>query len=105
MVSMVSCLDSNSSLCCRICLLGNRSLKNDKFDKCVKTEVVNNETQTTLLWAAFCNGSQLNATCDEYFSLNNVTETPGIPGLLSGVITGEPRTDLVLQVRGTWSYR
>uniref|UniRef100_A0A8C5C957 Solute carrier family 12 member 7a n=1 Tax=Gadus morhua TaxID=8049 RepID=A0A8C5C957_GADMO len=69
-----------------ICLLGNRSMKNDKFDKCAKTELVNNETQTTLLWALFCNGSHLNATCDEYFTLNNVTEMPGIPGLLSGVI-------------------
>jgi potassium/chloride transporter 4/5/6 len=65
-------------------------MKNDKFDKCAKTELVNNETQTTLLWALFCNGSHFNATCDEYFTLNNVTEMPGIPGLLSGVIKGEP---------------
>ncbi|KAK0140582.1 Solute carrier family 12 member 7 [Merluccius polli] len=70
-----------------ICLLGNRSLKNENFDKCMKKEVVNNVTQTTLLWGLFCNGSHLNATCDEYFNLNNVTEMPGIPGLLSGVIT------------------
>ncbi|KAG7262041.1 hypothetical protein CRUP_015989 [Coryphaenoides rupestris] len=70
-----------------ICLLGNRSLKNENFDKCLKTELVNNVTQTTLLWGLFCNGSHLNATCDEYFTLNNVTEMPGIPGLLSGIIT------------------
>ncbi|CAL8276828.1 unnamed protein product [Lota lota] len=69
-----------------ICLLGNRSLKNEKFDKCLKTEVVNNVTQTTLLWGLFCNGSHLTAICDDYFNLNNVTEMPGIPGLLSGVI-------------------
>jgi len=70
-------------------LLGNRSLKNENFDKCLKTELVNNVTQTTLLWGLFCNGSHLNATCDDYFTLNNVTEMPGIPGLLSGIITGE----------------
>ncbi|XP_071756645.1 solute carrier family 12 member 7-like [Centroberyx gerrardi] len=69
-----------------ICLLGSRSLKNDNFDKCLKTEVVENMTHTTKLWRLFCDSEHLNATCDEYFIKNNVTEIQGIPGLLSGVI-------------------
>ncbi|CAB1326295.1 unnamed protein product [Coregonus sp. 'balchen'] len=69
-----------------ICLLGNRSLQNHNFEKCVKTEVIKNVTYTTKLWELFCDSSHLNATCDEYFTLNNVTEIQGIPGLLSGVI-------------------
>ncbi|KAK3531811.1 hypothetical protein QTP70_029726 [Hemibagrus guttatus] len=71
----------------QICLLGNRTLKNIEFDKCMKTEVINNITYTTDLWKLFCNSSFLNATCDEYFTQNNLTEIKGIPGLLSGVIT------------------
>ncbi|KAM4623915.1 solute carrier family 12 member 7-like [Polymixia lowei] len=69
-----------------ICLLGNRSLENHNFEKCLKTEVVKNVTYTTDLWALFCDSRHLNASCDEYFSLNNATEIQGIPGLLSGVI-------------------
>ncbi|XP_061653450.1 solute carrier family 12 member 7-like isoform X2 [Phyllopteryx taeniolatus] len=69
-----------------VCLLGNRSLKNENFQVCAKTETVNNQTLTTDLWRLFCNSEHLNATCDDYFSLNNVTEIPAIPGLLSGVL-------------------
>ena len=46
-------------------------------------------THTTQLWGLFCDSAALNATCDEYFTLNNVTEIQGIPGLLSGVISGQ----------------
>uniref|UniRef100_A0A671WR32 Solute carrier family 12 member 7a n=1 Tax=Sparus aurata TaxID=8175 RepID=A0A671WR32_SPAAU len=67
-----------------VCLLGNRSLRNDKFDTCAK--LLKNDTGTTELWRAFCNSSHRNATCDEYFELNNLTEMQAIPGLLSGVI-------------------
>lgn len=70
-------------------MLGNRTLNNLQFDKCNKTEVINNITYTTDLWKQFCNSTFLNATCDEYFTQNNVTEINGIPGLLSGVISGE----------------
>lgn len=73
----------------RICVLGNRTLNNLKFDKCMKTEMINNITNTTDLWMQFCTSSLLNATCDEYFVQNNLTEIKGIPGLLSGVITGD----------------
>ncbi|XP_069367432.1 solute carrier family 12 member 7-like isoform X2 [Paralichthys olivaceus] len=59
-----------------VCLLGNRSLKNEKFETCTKTE----------LWPLFCDSEYPNATCDEYFILNNLTELQAIPGLLSGVI-------------------
>lgn len=71
-----------------VCLLGNRTLRTDMFETCAKTITVKNQTLTTKLWSTFCNSSYLNATCDEYFNLNNVTEMPAIPGLLSGVIKG-----------------
>lgn len=48
-----------------------------------------NVTVATKLWELFCDSPHLNATCDEYFIINNVTEVPGIPGLTSGVILGE----------------
>ncbi|XP_074135272.1 solute carrier family 12 member 7 isoform X2 [Sminthopsis crassicaudata] len=69
-----------------ICLLGNRTLSKRNFEVCAKTQYINYETVTTPLWALFCNSSNLNATCDEYFSQNNVTEIQGIPGIASGVI-------------------
>ncbi|XP_068558144.1 solute carrier family 12 member 7-like isoform X1 [Cebidichthys violaceus] len=65
-----------------VCLLGNRSLKNEMFETCAKTVLVKNVTVITKLSGVFCD----NATCDEYFALNNLTEIPAIPGLLSGVI-------------------
>ncbi|KAJ8374860.1 hypothetical protein SKAU_G00054400 [Synaphobranchus kaupii] len=76
-----------------ICLLGNRTLQNHNFDKCLKTEEVDNVTVTTKLWSLFCNGPELNATCNEYFTLNNVTEIQGIPGLTSGVISDNMWSD------------
>ncbi|XP_034469514.1 solute carrier family 12 member 7-like isoform X1 [Hippoglossus hippoglossus] len=69
-----------------VCLLGNRSLKNEKFETCAKTELVKNKTVTSKLWPLFCDSEYPNATCDEYFMLNNLTEIQAIPGLLSGVI-------------------
>jgi hypothetical protein len=73
-----------------VCLLGNRTLQNLNFDKCLKTEEVGNQTVGTALWALFCGGSRaLNASCNEYFVLNNVTMIQGIPGLTSGVISGQ----------------
>nr|XP_046264755.1 solute carrier family 12 member 7-like isoform X2 [Scatophagus argus] len=69
-----------------VCLLGNRSLRNDKFETCAKTQVVKNNTATTELWSVFCDSNYSNATCDDYFYFNNVTEIPAIPGLMSGVI-------------------
>ncbi|XP_049889489.1 solute carrier family 12 member 7-like isoform X4 [Epinephelus moara] len=69
-----------------VCLLGNRSLRNEMFETCAKTEVVKNKTVITELWSLFCNSKYPNATCDEYFNLNNLTELRAIPGLLSGVI-------------------
>ncbi|KAM7378796.1 hypothetical protein PAMP_004394 [Pampus punctatissimus] len=69
-----------------VCLLGNRSLKNEKFETCAKMEIVKNNTVTTKLWTLFCDSDYPNATCDEYFHLNNLTEIQAVPGLLSGVI-------------------
>ncbi|XP_061588815.1 solute carrier family 12 member 7-like isoform X2 [Cololabis saira] len=67
-----------------VCLLGNRSLKNEMFDTCTKRE--EDQTVFTNLRDLFCNSKYPNATCDEYYSLNNLTEIRAIPGLLSGVI-------------------
>ncbi|KFP98169.1 Solute carrier family 12 member 7, partial [Leptosomus discolor] len=70
-----------------ICLLGNRTLSKRSFDVCAKFTESNNETKTTTLWRLFCDSPLLNATCDDYFRLNNVTEIQGIPGIMSGVLT------------------
>ncbi|XP_019729338.1 solute carrier family 12 member 7 isoform X2 [Hippocampus comes] len=70
-----------------VCMLGNRTLQNHNFDKCLKMDMVDNVTATTQLWKLFCNGPDFNATCDEYFLNNNVTQIQGIPGLTSGVIS------------------
>uniref|UniRef100_A0A8C1RX19 Solute carrier family 12 member 7a n=1 Tax=Cyprinus carpio TaxID=7962 RepID=A0A8C1RX19_CYPCA len=73
----------------QVCLLGNRMLQNSMFDKCQKTEVINNVTTPTKLWTLFCEGDLGNATCNEYFTQNNLTVIQAVPGLLSGVISGE----------------
>ncbi|XP_029313167.1 solute carrier family 12 member 7 isoform X2 [Cottoperca gobio] len=70
-----------------VCMLGNRTLQNHNFDRCLKTDYIDNVTVTTKLWQLFCDGPELNATCNEYFNKNNVTEVQGIPGLTSGVIS------------------
>lgn len=41
----------------------------------------------TRIWTFFCQSSELNATCDDYFNLNNFSEIKGIPGLASGIIS------------------
>ncbi|XP_025780854.1 solute carrier family 12 member 7 [Puma concolor] len=69
-----------------VCLLGNRTLSRRGFDVCAKVHTVNNSTMPTALWGLFCNSSMPNATCDEYFAQNNVTEIQGIPGVASGVL-------------------
>lgn len=73
----------------RVCLLGNRTLSRRGFDVCAKVHTGNNSTMPTALWGLFCNSSMPNATCDEYFAQNNVTEIQGIPGVASGVLLGE----------------
>lgn len=73
----------------RICLLGNRTLSRHGFDLCTKVVVEGNETVGSKLWELFCTSRFLNATCDEYFTMNNVTEIEGIPGAASGLIQGE----------------
>ncbi|XP_061486689.1 solute carrier family 12 member 5 isoform X6 [Rhineura floridana] len=69
-----------------ICLLGNRTLSRHGFDTCVKMVQEGNETIGSQLWGLFCSSRFLNASCDEYFTLNNVTEIQGIPGAASGLI-------------------
>ncbi|XP_032359255.1 solute carrier family 12 member 7 isoform X2 [Etheostoma spectabile] len=70
-----------------VCMLGNRTLQNHNFDSCLKTVDIGNVTVTTKLWKLFCDGPELNATCNDYFVQNNLTEVQGIPGLASGVIS------------------
>ncbi|XP_056884270.1 solute carrier family 12 member 6-like isoform X1 [Takifugu flavidus] len=42
---------------------------------------------TTSIWKLFCNGPELNASCDKYFNSNNFSQIEGIPGLASGIIS------------------
>ncbi|XP_069507469.1 solute carrier family 12 member 5 isoform X2 [Ambystoma mexicanum] len=69
-----------------ICILGNRTLSRRGFDICAKVVQEGNETVTTQLWELFCSSRFLNATCDDYFMRNNITEIQGIPGVASGLI-------------------
>ncbi|KAG7228208.1 hypothetical protein INR49_013371 [Caranx melampygus] len=69
-----------------VCLLGNRTLLSKSYDECSKVIQIDNETVTTKLWRSFCDSEYLNATCDEYFTNNNVTEIQGIPGVTSGIL-------------------
>ncbi|XP_017265156.1 solute carrier family 12 member 5b isoform X1 [Kryptolebias marmoratus] len=69
-----------------VCLLGNRTLVSKSYDVCAKVIEIDNETITTKLWRSFCDSDSLNATCDEYFISNNVTEIQGIPGVTSGIL-------------------
>lgn len=76
--------------CCRICMLGNRTLVRDRFDVCAKTIIKGNITAPSQLWDEFClPGNMSSAHCDDYFIQNNVTEIQGIPGLGSGIIRGK----------------
>ncbi|KAK7884894.1 hypothetical protein WMY93_028017 [Mugilogobius chulae] len=70
-----------------VCLLGNRTLLSKSYDVCAKLIEIDNETITTKLWLSFCDSDALNATCDEYFTNNNVTEIQGIPGVTSGILS------------------
>uniref|UniRef100_A0A8C2ISM5 Solute carrier family 12 member 5b n=1 Tax=Cyprinus carpio TaxID=7962 RepID=A0A8C2ISM5_CYPCA len=69
-----------------VCVLGNRTLASKGFDICAKTIERGNATLTTKLWRAFCDSEFLNATCDEYFTSNNVSQIQGIPGITSGIL-------------------
>ncbi|XP_077166761.1 solute carrier family 12 member 7 isoform X6 [Paroedura picta] len=69
-----------------ICLLGNRTLSRQKDFPCAKYAVRGNTTVVTELWDLFCDGASPNATCNEYFNQNNVTQIQGIPGVASRVL-------------------
>ncbi|KAG8596485.1 hypothetical protein GDO81_001925 [Engystomops pustulosus] len=71
-----------------ICLLGNRTLSRLEFKTCAKIVETENATLPSDLWDRFCHPpGYLNATCDEYFVHNNVSEIEGIPGLSSSIIS------------------
>uniref|UniRef100_A0A8B9HEN4 Solute carrier family 12 member 5b n=1 Tax=Astyanax mexicanus TaxID=7994 RepID=A0A8B9HEN4_ASTMX len=72
-----------------ICMLGNRTLLSKGLDICAKTIERGNATVTTKLWKLFCDSEFLNATCDEYFTNNNLTQVQGIPGVTSGILAGQ----------------
>uniref|UniRef100_A0A8D0AGR6 Solute carrier family 12 member 5a n=1 Tax=Sander lucioperca TaxID=283035 RepID=A0A8D0AGR6_SANLU len=69
-----------------VCILGNRTLVWKSFDVCAKTVETANGTVTTQLWRMFCDSPFLNATCDKYFTANNVSQIQGIPGVTSGIL-------------------
>ncbi|XP_060109924.1 solute carrier family 12 member 7 [Heteronotia binoei] len=69
-----------------ICLLGNRTLSRQKDFPCAKYTVKGNTTVVTELWDLFCDSASPNATCDEYFNQNNITQIQGIPGIASRVL-------------------
>ena len=79
-----------------VCLLGNRTLLSKGYDVCAKLIEIDNETVTTKLWMSFCDSESLNATCDEYFINNNVTEIQGIPGVRSGILAGKRSTEMTV---------
>ncbi|XP_036388906.1 solute carrier family 12 member 5b [Megalops cyprinoides] len=69
-----------------VCILGNRTLVTKGFDVCAKVIEKDNGTVTTKLWRMFCDSEFLNATCDEYFVNNNISQIQGIPGVTSGIL-------------------
>lgn len=101
-VAGLGCAGTWLSTCppARICLLGNRTLSRHGFDLCTKMVVEGNETVGSKLWELFCTSRFLNATCDEYFTMNNVTEIEGIPGAASGLIQGGHGTGME-----AWGWR
>ncbi|KAJ8257586.1 hypothetical protein GJAV_G00187370 [Gymnothorax javanicus] len=70
-----------------VCILGNRTLVSKGFDVCAKVIERDNGTVTTKLWRLFCDSEFLNATCDEYFINNNISQIQGIPGIMSGIFS------------------
>uniref|UniRef100_A0A8C9X0P2 Solute carrier family 12 member 6 n=1 Tax=Sander lucioperca TaxID=283035 RepID=A0A8C9X0P2_SANLU len=75
-----------------VCMLGNRTINGHEIDEnqCAKTillQIKEPVERTTYLWKQFCQGPEINATCDQYFLSNNFSEIEGIPGLASGIIS------------------
>ena len=91
----------------RVCILGNRTLLTKAYDVCAKTVELDNDTVPSQLWRTFCDSDALNATCDEYFSNNNVTEIQGIPGVTSGILAGTqgPQANKTVNVRVISRYK
>uniref|UniRef100_A0A8C4Z0S6 Solute carrier family 12 member 6 n=1 Tax=Gadus morhua TaxID=8049 RepID=A0A8C4Z0S6_GADMO len=88
-----------------VCMLGNRTVNGHALsdNQCAKTvlgQSTENSTAippsatsltpsavTTAIWKHFCDSSELNATCDDFFTHSKFTTIQGIPGLASGIIT------------------
>lgn len=86
---MIGDSDNLCGLPLSVCILGNRTLMSKGYDVCAKVIEIDNETVTTKLWRSFCDSEYLNATCDDYFTNNNVTVIQGIPGVTSGILAGK----------------
>ncbi|XP_032399860.1 solute carrier family 12 member 6 isoform X5 [Etheostoma spectabile] len=67
-----------------ITLIIENSTMSPTFDPSLSTDLVE---KTTYLWKQFCQGPEINATCDQYFLSNNFSKIKGIPGLASGIIS------------------
>uniref|UniRef100_A0A668AVX7 Solute carrier family 12 member 6 n=1 Tax=Myripristis murdjan TaxID=586833 RepID=A0A668AVX7_9TELE len=73
-----------------VCMLGNRTINGHTLrdHQCAKTVLLRVTVEkATVLWEHFCEGKELNSSCDDYFSHSNFTQIEGIPGLASGIIT------------------
>uniref|UniRef100_A0A8C3AAU5 Solute carrier family 12 member 6 n=1 Tax=Cyclopterus lumpus TaxID=8103 RepID=A0A8C3AAU5_CYCLU len=72
-----------------VCMLGNRTISGHEIEdhQCTKTAFHWESNLTTYLWKQFCQGPEVNASCDEYFLSNNFSQIEGIPGLASGIIS------------------
>uniref|UniRef100_A0A4W6C889 Solute carrier family 12 member 6 n=1 Tax=Lates calcarifer TaxID=8187 RepID=A0A4W6C889_LATCA len=83
-----------------VCMLGNRTINGHEIydSQCGKTFLTVGPTfeptrapaqveKATSLWKQFCDGLELNASCDEFFKANNFSQIEGIPGLASGIIS------------------
>lgn len=95
----ISQLKLNNSLCAktqRVPAVPVNISTSDTFNMSEALAVSLSEVErTTELWSQFCTGWELNATCDEYFVHNNLTQTQGIPGLASGRIAGNAFTRIL----------
>uniref|UniRef100_A0A4W6C8F7 Solute carrier family 12 member 6 n=1 Tax=Lates calcarifer TaxID=8187 RepID=A0A4W6C8F7_LATCA len=75
-----------------VCMLGNRTINGHEIydSQCGKTfllQIQEPVEKATSLWKQFCDGLELNASCDEFFKANNFSQIEGIPGLASGIIS------------------
>uniref|UniRef100_A0A8C5BY60 Solute carrier family 12 member 6 n=1 Tax=Gadus morhua TaxID=8049 RepID=A0A8C5BY60_GADMO len=71
-----------------VCMLGNRTVNGHNSTAIPPSATsLTPSAVTTAIWKHFCDSSELNATCDDFFTHSKFTTIQGIPGLASGIIT------------------